>query len=132
MIYSQRIKDDYIMWQNVSNEDYLSSAFSNENRILVRWAQQLLEDTKSRRCIIHSKAEWNSLSLSDSFVPRYRDRKPSDDSAAEIFTLSNYYSNATSDEMEKGIQTVNNNSQSLQMTTAFHTYPQRQAHNRRS
>jgi hypothetical protein len=109
-----------VIWKSVSNYNYLSSAFSNENGITVIWARQLFGDTKSRECIIQSKVEWNALSLSDSFVPRYKDGKPPQDPDAEIFTLYNYYPNATSDELKKGIQAVNNNSQILQMTTAFH------------
>lgn len=59
--------------------------------------------------------------MNDSFVPRYKDGKNPQDSNAEIFTLSEYYSNAKSSEKDEGVEAINNTSSVLQITTAYET-----------
>jgi hypothetical protein len=112
-----------VVWENVSIDDYLHSATSEENRIIVIWKQEpkFFSDTKARKCIIDSVGEWHSIHMSDSFVPRYKDGKNPQDPDAEIFTLSEYYPYATSEEKGKGAEAVNNTSSILQITTAYHT-----------
>lgn len=59
--------------------------------------------------------------MNDSFVPRYKDGKIPEDFNAEIFTLSEYYPFAESEEKDKGAEAVNNTSSALQITTAYET-----------
>ena len=109
------------MWENVSNDDYLKSAFSNENKITLIWNYQLISNAKSRKYVISSSSDWHEVSINDSFVPRYKDAKAPDDPTAEIFTLGEYYANAISDDKQKAIQVVNNPSSILQITRAYDT-----------
>ena len=59
--------------------------------------------------------------MNDSFVPKYKDGKHPTDPTAEIFTLADYLRNASTDEKEKGLHLVNDNSSTLQITTAYDT-----------
>src|SRR5690349_4538394 len=110
-----------MVWEDISNNDFLRSASSNENRIDVIWIGQLIGDIKSRKCVLHSVTDWRAISMNDSFVPRYKDGKSPCDLDAEILTLEKYYSNATIDERQKGKQAVNNSSSVLQITTSYDT-----------
>ena len=78
-------------------------------------------DAKSRRCVIRSTSQWHLISMNDSFVPKYKDGKHPTNPTAEIFTLADYLRNASTDEKEKGLHLVNDNSSTLQITTAYDT-----------
>jgi hypothetical protein len=97
-----------VVWENVSIDDYLHSATSEENRIIViwKWERKFFSDTKARKSIIDSVGKWHSIHMSDSFVPRYKDGKNPQDPDARIFTLSEYYPYATSEEKGKGAEAV--------------------------
>ena len=110
-----------IMWEDVSNNDYLNSAFSNENRITVVWKPQPIDNAKSRKCLIASSSDWHDIGMSGSFVPKYKDAKAPDYPTAKIFTLGEYYTNATSEHKQTTIQLVNSQSLILQITTAYDT-----------
>jgi len=110
-----------IVWEDVSNNDYLNSAFSNENTITVIWEPQLIDNAKSRKCVISSSSDWYELSMSDSFVPKYRYAKAPNDPIAEILTLKKYYANATSQDKQRAIQLLANQSSISQITTAYDT-----------
>jgi hypothetical protein len=90
-----------VVWQNVPINDYLNSAHSYENLIRVQWTHELSGDAKSRKCVIRSTSQWRSVSMNDSFVPKYKDGKLPTDPTAEIFTLPDYLRNATTDEKQK-------------------------------
>jgi hypothetical protein len=79
-----------VLWENVSIDDYLISAFSDENRVtlICKWEPKFFSGTKARKCIIDSAGEWHSIHMSDSFAPRYKDGKNPRDPDAEIITLS--------------------------------------------
>jgi hypothetical protein len=112
-----------VVWENVSINNYLHSANSEENQITViwKWKSKFFKDTKARKCIIDLAGKWYSIHMSDSFVPRYKDGKDPMDPDAEIFTLSEYYPKATSEEKCKGAEVVNNTFSILQITTAYDT-----------
>lgn len=110
-----------IQWQDVSNNDYLNSAFSNENRITLIWKPHLIDNAKSRKCVISSSSDWYEVSMSDSFVPKYKDAKAPNDPTAEILTLKKYYANVASQDKQNAIQLLDNQSSILQITTAYDT-----------
>jgi hypothetical protein len=111
------------VWKNISIDNYFSSATGEENRITTvwKWEPKFYSDTKARKCIIDSANEWHSTYMSDSFVPRYKDGKSPQDPDAEIFTLSEYYPNATIEEKGKGTDAVNDSNSILQVTTTYET-----------
>lgn len=42
-----------VVWEIVSNVDYLKSALSDENKITLVWIPKLFDSVKARRCVIY-------------------------------------------------------------------------------
>ena len=115
--------DMTMRWEDVSNEEYLNSARSGENKITLIWLwnDYLSSNVKSRKCVITSSSDWYEICVNDSFVPKYKDGKAPEDPTAEILTLGKYYANARSDDKQKAMEVVNNPSSIVQITTAYDT-----------
>jgi hypothetical protein len=118
-----RRKIHYNSHCNKDFANYVSRAFSyNTEIIAVIDFLNLISAVKSRKCIISSSSDWYEISMSDSFVPKYKDAKNPDDATAEIFILGKYYyANATSEDKQKAVHIVNNPLSILQITTAYDT-----------
>lgn len=100
-------------WKEIANDEFIHSANSVENTVRVLWSGNLVEDTKTRECIIRSKDEWAYLHMGDSYLPKYKDGKSWNDPTAKNYALDEYVLQALEEALKK--------SEGLQITSAYHT-----------
>jgi hypothetical protein len=85
-----------VQWNEISNNEFMASATSQDNYIRVIWERRFLGDVRARKCTIRSQEQWKST-IEKAFLPKYKDGKTWEDLTARNFALDEYSLQAPSE-----------------------------------
>jgi hypothetical protein len=105
-------------WNEISNDEFINCAISENHRVRTMWSGNLSGDTKSRKCIIDSREHWRIV-MENSFLPWYKNGKLPQDDFAENFILNEYCVKASKEGLPAFSELLEN-LQDVKILTVYH------------
>jgi hypothetical protein len=108
-----------VEWSEISNDEFMHSAISQDNYVRVIWERRFLGDVRARKCTIRSQEQWKSM-IEKASLPKYKGGKSWEDSTALNFTLYEYSLQVPS-EVEFRANSILGEAKGIKLTSVYHT-----------